>query len=97
MPVKTCLSALAGGSLGGLLGALIGIPVGLRMAMGGPTNDNLVLCVPMVGCGLGGVVGAPIGTAIDMADNKRILADHWDRVNDLVRRVNRAVAAAPRG
>ena len=94
MPVKTCLSAMAGGSLGGLLCALIGIPVGLRIWAGGP-NDNLLVLVPMVGCGVGGTIGAAIGVATDVADNRRILARHRSLINDLVRRVNRAVVAAP--
>ena len=94
MPVKTCLSAMAGGSLGGLLCALIGIPVGLRIWAGGP-NDNLLILVPVVGCGVGGTIGSAIGVAVDVADNKHILAKHRSLVNDLVRRVNRAVGTAP--
>ena len=94
MPVKTCLSAMAGGSLGGLLCALIGIPVGLRIWAGGP-NDNLLVLVPMVGCGVGGTIGAAIGVATDVADNRRILARHRNLINDLVRRVNRVLASPP--
>jgi hypothetical protein len=92
-PVTTCLAGMLGGGLGGIVGGVLGL-----LVAGPDLSGDLMFW----GCGggpagavVGCVVGSAAGVAVDLADNKRILKRHRDIVNELVRRVNLAVVAAP--
>jgi len=84
------------GTLGALLGGLIGVPVGYAIRPGTSNESDLFPCGPgpVVGAAVGCATGAVIGTAGTWMRSRLVTAQHRDRVNDLARRVNRAVASA---
>jgi hypothetical protein len=90
MAVTTCLAGTLGGVPGGLIGIAIGVASTIPAQSGAEEGGGA-----MLGCGVGGAVGAAVGVTIDIVHNRGILARHRNLVNDLVRRVNRAVVTAP--
>ena len=90
-----CLS----GTLGGLLGAVLGTAVGFKIKEPSTPAYGIVVWDPggaLVGCPAGCVVGT--GVAATIATSSRtgsLIKQHRSRVNDLIRRVNRAVVTAP--
>ena len=88
-----CLSGMLGGGLGVIVGGALGLVVVQPVIYGDPVFWD---CGGgPVGAVVGCAVGSAVGVAIDLADNGLILARHRDHVNDLVRRVNRAVSSQP--
>jgi hypothetical protein len=86
-----CLPGILGGIPLGILGAAIGF----RAFQNAGHED----CGPCLGCAEGGVLGGAVGSALGAilgADaRRRTIVAHRERVNTLVRRVNRAIATAP--
>ncbi len=87
--VTGALYGLGGCLTGGLVGQAIDPMVwfNLDMSYGG--------CGPIYGLPIGCVVGSAIGASLGMQRLKSIIGSHRVRVNDLVRRVNRALSSAP--
>jgi len=82
---------------GCLLGMAVGTFVGAAVApteVAGFDADGFFRSSG-IGCGAGAVLGAGTGMAISTGYGAYQVARHRDRVNDLVRRVNRAVASQP--
>ena len=93
----SCLSGALGWVLGVPTGAVIGFAVDPHMrtwysARGSGEYPSAGL---LWGCAAGCVGGPVIGAAIGAAHRRALLAGHRSRINDLVRRVNRAVGTAP--
>jgi hypothetical protein len=92
---------LVSGGCAGLLAMSIGALVGASLGFeGGVYGYATTDWDPFVkGCAAGSAVGCAagsvIGTAVYAAHRRSLIARHRDRVNDLVRRVNRAVAFQP--
>jgi hypothetical protein len=85
---KVCLYGTGGALLGGLIGAVTWptSAVGDQMQAIG---TGIV-----VGAAVGCVVGSAIGIAIGSAQREaHLMKQHRSRVNDLIRRVNRAIAS----
>ena len=86
---KVFLYGTGGALLGGLIGGVIGEAIEPTQELGYPGGG----CVGgPVGCAVGAVIGLSIGSSGSEAYLMRM---HRSRVNDLVRCVNLAVAAAP--
>ena len=87
---------------GGLPGAVIGIAIGEAIrptkccvSLGDNIYPGIVGGGPLgfaVGCAAGSVIGLAIGASLQEAALAR---HHRGRVNDLVRKVNRALVSAP--
>ena len=79
------------------IGALVGASLGFKGGVYGYATTDWDPFVK--GCAAGSAVGCAagsvIGTAVYAAHRRSLIARHRDRVNDLVRRVNRAVAFQP--
>jgi hypothetical protein len=87
----TCLA----GALGGALGPLIGIPVGYGVDPNKYSECGwLGTNGSFFGCLAGGVAGPVIGMGIGAWARVSLIARHRNRVNNLARRVNRAVVAS---
>jgi hypothetical protein len=86
------------GTLGGLPGGCIGLAIGERINPTPPGMDPDGCTIhggPVglaVGCAAGPVIAMIVGTSLRTEAQMR---QHRSRVNDLIRRVNRAVAIAP--
>ncbi|MBN2464832.1 hypothetical protein JXD38_04300 [candidate division WOR-3 bacterium] len=59
-----------------------------------PTPGTCVIGTAPLGCAVGGVVGYVLGAGVGALLREDALKEHGNRVNELVRRVNRAVASA---
>jgi len=90
-----CLAS--GTGLGGGIGAFIGEairPTVINCGMGyGPGYVHIG--GGPVGCLVGSVVGTLGGAAIGISNRAVLVARHRGRVNDLIRKVNRAIASQP--
>ena len=85
-----------GSGLGcGLLGMVAGSYLVAAAVDGDVMEHSTGIGVGAAGCAAGGALGLITGVALSAASQKRLLADHRSHVNDLVRRVNRAVASSP--
>ena len=93
---RTYLYAAGGGLLGGAIGCGVGEAirpagcVGVSGALYGLDLGGIP-----VGTGVGCAAGFLIGATIGIWRREVLVARHRDRVNDLVRRVNRAIASRP--
>jgi hypothetical protein len=88
---------LSGTGLGGCTGVLIGEgirPTGGNCGIGYGLGDMDIGGGP-VGCLVGSVAGSLGGAAIGIGYRAVLIARHRNRVNDLVRKVNRAIASPP--
>jgi hypothetical protein len=86
------------GGCGGLLGLAIGaLGGGVAFSALGEGMDfhDYGLMFIGGGCAAGGVLGLAAGVALGADARRGPLAVHRSRVNDLVRRVNRAIASLP--
>jgi hypothetical protein len=89
--VGTCLVY---GGCGSLPGMVVGMFVG--SALGAAGNGDLQsagIGVAAAGCAAGGALGFITGVAIRVVSQKILLVGHRRHVNDLIHRVNRAVAS----
>lgn len=77
--------ALPGLNVGAIIGSVIQPPAGEADWYGGSIYGACI------GCAAGSAMGVAIGTRVRAG----IVARHRDRVNDLIRRVNRAIASPP--
>ena len=95
-----CQYGACGGTLGGLIGAVVGgmiNPHASNDACGffgpGGGGDGAIIG-SAVGCAIGSVIGSVVGLTIASSDREAyLMREHRSRVNDLVRRVNRAIAS----
>jgi hypothetical protein len=98
----TCLSVGCGGLLGGAGGSIIGwsmVPEeeagGLIPSLEWWNRNHARVLAAGIGAGVGLVAGSLVGLAVSKELRASRIASHRARVNDLVRRVNRAVASVP--
>jgi hypothetical protein len=90
---RTWHYALGGGVLGGAMGCGVGQAVRPAGCIGvSGAWWGVDLGGTPVGTGVGCAAGSLIGAAIGIGRRGVLVARHRDRINDLIRRVNRAVA-----
>jgi len=88
-------NCLVSGPITGLLVGLVGALIGEAIA---PTTETEFCLSPgggFVGCPVGCAVGFVTGVAVSKWRRVSLIAEHRVRLNDLVRRVNRAIASPP--
>jgi hypothetical protein len=82
---------------GGLLGMVLGTALGSALDPPEPLNlfngENLHLTTCSCGCAAGGVLGYLAGMTLGAGRRDNLLAKHRSLLNDLIRRVNRAIAS----
>jgi len=100
----TCVSVMCGGLIGGAGGSVIGWSQGPSVGGEPGTSEGGLqfacntyesALYGLAGCGVGLVAGSLVGLAIDHGLRESRIEGHRDRVNNLVRRVNRAITQQP--